>query len=32
MPYSNACSTVLSNFELAQNYKDTTDPSIHVLF
>jgi isoleucyl-tRNA synthetase len=32
MPYSNACSTVLSNFEVQQNYKDVHDPSIHVSF
>jgi isoleucyl-tRNA synthetase len=32
MPYSNACNTVLSNFETQQNYKETLDPSIHILF
>lgn len=32
MPYCNACSTVLSNFELSLNYKETDDPSVHVLF
>ena len=32
MPYSTACTTPLSNFEVKQNYKDTTDPSIYVLF
>ena len=32
MPYSTACSTPLSNFELAQNYKDTQDPSVTVAF
>lgn len=32
MPYSNSCNTVLSNFELALNYKNTIDPSVHVLF
>lgn len=32
MPYSNACSTVLSNFEVQQNYKQTDDPALHVAF
>lgn len=32
MPYSNACNTVLSNFEVQQNYKEVPDPSIHVTF
>lgn len=32
MPYSNACNTVLSNFEVQQNYKEVSDPSIHVTF
>lgn len=32
MPYSTACCTPLSNFEVAQNYKDTTDPSVIVSF
>lgn len=32
MPYSNACSTVLSNFEVQQNYKDVPDPSLYVNF
>ena len=32
MPYSNACNTVLSNFETQQNYKETLDPSIIVNF
>ena len=32
MPYSNACSTVLSNFEVQQNYKEVNDPSIYVTF
>jgi isoleucyl-tRNA synthetase len=32
MPYSNACTTVLSNFEAGQNYKDVSDPSIFVTF
>lgn len=30
MPYSTACTTPLSNFEVKQNYKDVTDPSIIV--
>lgn len=30
MPYSNACSTPLSNFESGQNYKDVTDPAITI--
>lgn len=32
MPYSNACNTVLSNFEVQQNYKDINDPSIFINF
>lgn len=32
MPYSTACNTSLSNFELAQNYKDIVDPSVIVEF
>ena len=32
MPYSNACGTVLSNFEVQQNYKETNDPAIYVTF
>ena len=32
MPYSNACTTVLSNFEVQQNYKEVDDPAIHVSF
>ena len=32
MPYSNACNTVLSNFEAASNYKDVDDPSVHISF
>ena len=32
MPYSTACTTPLSNFEVKQNYKDTTDPSVVVAF
>lgn len=32
MPYSNTCNTVLSNFEVQQNYKEVDDPSIHVTF
>jgi isoleucyl-tRNA synthetase len=32
MPFSTACMTPLSNFELALNYKDVNDPSIVVLF
>ena len=32
MPYSNGCSTVLSNFEANLNYKDVSDPSIIVTF
>lgn len=31
MPYSTACSTPLSNFELALNYKDVPDPSVTVV-
>lgn len=30
MPYSTACRTPLSNFEVALNYKDTQDPSITI--
>ena len=32
MPFSTACMTPLSNFELALNYKDVNDPSVIVLF
>ncbi|RIB13210.1 isoleucyl-tRNA synthetase [Gigaspora rosea] len=32
MPYSTACTTPLSNFEAAQNYKDVNDPAIVVSF
>lgn len=32
MPWSNGCNTVLSNFELQQNYKQVSDPSVHVSF
>jgi isoleucyl-tRNA synthetase len=32
MPYSNACNTVLSNFETHLNYKDTQDPSVFITF
>nr|CAG8515218.1 3756_t:CDS:10 [Entrophospora candida] len=32
MPYSTGCTTPLSNFEAAQNYKDVNDPSIVVSF
>ncbi len=32
MPYSNAVSTPLSNFEANLNYKDATDPSVVVTF
>ncbi|CAD8185795.1 unnamed protein product [Paramecium octaurelia] len=32
MPYSNGCSTVLSNFETQQNYKDVWDPAIVITF
>jgi isoleucyl-tRNA synthetase len=32
MPYSNACSTVLSNFEVQQNYKEVEDPSLFITF
>lgn len=31
MPYSSACMTPLSNFELALNYKDVNDPSVMLL-
>ena len=27
MPFSTACHTPLSNFEVAQNYKEVTDPA-----
>ena len=32
MPYSNKVNTVLSNFEVQQNYKEVSDPSVHVSF
>ncbi|CAG8520180.1 6354_t:CDS:10 [Ambispora gerdemannii] len=32
MPYSTGCTTPLSNFEAAQNYKDVNDPAIVVSF
>ena len=32
MPYSNTCTTVLSNFEANQNFQDTEDPSIIISF
>ena len=32
MPYSNACNTVLSNFETQLNYKEVLDPSLYVTF
>jgi len=32
MPYSTSCTTVLSNFEANQNYKEVSDPSIFVTF
>ena len=32
MPYSNACNTVLSNFEVQLNYKEVNDPSLWVNF
>jgi len=32
MPYSIGCSTVLSNFEAGQNFKDVNDPSVYVSF
>jgi len=32
MPYSTGCSTPLSNFEVAQNYKDVVDPTVVVSF
>eukprot|EP00435_Cladocopium_sp_Y103_P074550 s206_g49.t1 len=32
MPYSTACTTPLSNFEVSQNYKEVSDPSIIVQF
>lgn len=32
MPYSTACCTPLSNFEVQQNYKDVVDPAVIVSF
>ena len=32
MPYSTGCSTVLSNSEASQNYKDVSDPAVVVSF
>lgn len=32
MPYSTACTTPLSNFEVAQNYRDAKDPAVVVGF
>lgn len=32
MPYSNACTTVLSNFEVQLNYKEVSDPSLYISF
>jgi isoleucyl-tRNA synthetase len=32
MPYSTACNTPLSNFEVSQNYKEVADPSVVVAF
>merc|ERR1712151_1397372 len=32
MPYSTACNTPLSNFEVSQNYKEVSDPSVIVQF
>ncbi|ODN00370.1 Isoleucine--tRNA ligase, cytoplasmic [Orchesella cincta] len=32
MPYSTACCTPLSNFEVQQNYKDVVDPAVVVSF
>jgi len=32
MPYSTGCATPLSNFEVAQNYKDVVDPAVMVSF
>ncbi|KAG9291531.1 hypothetical protein G9A89_021950 [Geosiphon pyriformis] len=32
MPYSTGCTTPLSNFEAAQNYRDVSDPAIVVSF
>ena len=32
MPYSPACTTVLSNFEAGSNYKILDDPSIFIAF
>lgn len=32
MPFSTACNTSLSNFEVSQNYKEVSDPSIIVRF
>jgi len=32
MPFSTACCTPLSNFEMSQNYKDVVDPAVIVSF
>lgn len=32
MPFSTACNTPLSNFEVSQNYKEVSDPSVIVKF
>jgi len=32
MPYSIGCSTVLSNFEASQNFKEVKDPSVYISF
>lgn len=32
MPYSTACCTPLSNFEVQQNYKDVVDPAVVISF
>jgi isoleucyl-tRNA synthetase len=32
MPYSTGCTTPLSNFEAAQNYKDVLDPAVVISF
>lgn len=32
MPFSTACSTPLSNFEVGQNYKEVNDPAVIVAF
>ena len=32
MPYSNAVTTVLSNFEVADHYREVDDPSLYVNF